>query len=106
MKARQDRGPLPGFGLAGGTTMLYLGLLVLLPLVALVFKATELSWSDFLRLVFSDRALASYRLTFGAAAGAACVNLFFGSIAANERRSSSMRRSVTLRHESSSLCHC
>ena len=62
--------------------MLYLGLLVLLPLVALVFKATELSWSDFLRLVFSDRALASYRLTFGAAAAAALVNLLFGSIAA------------------------
>ena len=78
----QDRGPLPGFGLAGGTTLLYLGLLVLLPLVALVFKAAELSWGDFVRLVFSDRALASYRLTFGAAAAAALVNLLFGSIAA------------------------
>ena len=82
MRPRQDRGPLPGFGLAGGTTLLYLGLLVLLPLAALVFKAAELSWSDFLRLVFSERALASYRLTFGAAAAAALVNLFFGSIAA------------------------
>ncbi len=82
MRPRQDRGPLPGFGLAGGTTLLYLGLLVLLPLAALVFKAAELSWSDFLRLVFSDRALASYRLTFGAAAAAALVNLLFGSIAA------------------------
>ena len=82
MKVRHDRGPLPGFGLAGGTTMLYLGLLVLLPLATLAWKATELSWSDFVRLVGSDRALASYRLTFGAAAGAACVNLVFGSIAA------------------------
>ncbi len=35
-----------------------------------------------MRLVASDRALASYRLTFGAAAAAALVNLFFGSIAA------------------------
>ena len=82
MRPRQDRGPLPGFGLAGGTTLLYLGLLVLLPLAALVFKAAELSWSDFLRLVFSERALASYRVTFGAAAAAALVNLLFGSIAA------------------------
>ncbi|MEO8195729.1 MAG: sulfate ABC transporter permease subunit CysT [Thermoanaerobaculia bacterium] len=79
---RQERGPLPGFGLAGGTTMLYLGLLVMVPLAALVFKAAELSWSDFVRLVFSERALASYRLTFGAAAAAALVNLVFGSIAA------------------------
>ncbi len=82
MKQRRDRGPLPGFGLAGGTTLLYLGLLVLLPLAALVWRATELSWADFVRLVASDRALASYRLTFGAAAAAALVNLFFGSIAA------------------------
>jgi len=82
MSERRDRGPLPGFGLAGGTTLLYLGLLVLLPLAALVWKATDLSWADFVRLVASDRALASYRLTFGAAAGAALVNLFFGSIAA------------------------
>ena len=82
MKQRHDRGPLPGFGLAGGTTLLYLGLLVLLPLAALVWRATELSWADFVRLVASDRALASYRLTFGAAAAAALVNLFFGSIAA------------------------
>jgi sulfate transport system permease protein len=82
MSERRDRGPLPGFGLAGGTTLLYLGLLVLLPLAALVWKATELSWNDFVRLVASDRALASYRLTFGAAAAAALVNLCFGSIAA------------------------
>jgi sulfate transport system permease protein len=82
MSARRDRGPLPGFGLAGGTTLLYLGVLVLLPLAALTLKATELSWSDFIRLVASDRALASYRLTFGAAAAAALVNLVFGSIAA------------------------
>lgn len=82
MKQRRDRGPLPGFGLAGGTTLLYLGLLVLLPLVALVAKASELSFGDFVRLVGSDRALASYRLTFGAAAAAALVNLIFGSIAA------------------------
>jgi sulfate transport system permease protein len=73
---------LPGFGLAGGTTLLYLGLIVLLPLATLALKTAELSWSDFVRLVGSDRALASYRLTFGTAAAAALVNLIFGSIAA------------------------
>ncbi len=82
MSRPRDRGPLPGFGLAGGTTLLYLGLLVLLPLATLVLKAAELSWSDFVRLVGSDRALASYRLTFGAATAAALVNLVFGSMAA------------------------
>jgi sulfate/thiosulfate transport system permease protein len=82
MSVQRERGPLPGFGLAGGTTLLYLGLLVLLPLASLAWKAMELTASDFVRLIASDRALASYRLTFGAAAAAASVNLVFGSIAA------------------------
>jgi sulfate transport system permease protein len=73
---------LPGFGLTMGYTLLYLGALVLVPIGALFLKGCEMSWHDFWRLATTDRALAAYRLTFGASFIAACVNAFFGSVLA------------------------
>jgi sulfate transport system permease protein len=73
---------LPGFGLTLGFTTFFLSALVLLPLAALVFKTTSLTWSEFLDVVLDERALASYRLSFGAAFIAAAVNAFFGFIVA------------------------
>jgi sulfate transport system permease protein len=77
-----DRGPLPGFGLAMGTTLLYLGLLVMLPLATVALKTAEIPLSRLFEVVASARALASYRLTFGAAFAGACVNLLFGVVVA------------------------
>ncbi|HEU4621389.1 MAG TPA: sulfate ABC transporter permease subunit CysT [Burkholderiaceae bacterium] len=73
---------LPGFGLTLGYTLFYLGLIVLIPLAALVFKAASLSLEQFWTTVTSARVLASYRLTFGASLIAALVNLIFGLIVA------------------------
>jgi len=73
---------LPGFGPALGYTLLYLGLLVLLPLGGAVLKAAGLSWADFWRLVSGPRAAAAFRLSFLAAFGAALINAVFGFIAA------------------------
>jgi sulfate/thiosulfate transport system permease protein len=73
---------LPGFGLTLGFTVFFLSGLVLLPLAALVFKTTALTWPEFLRTVLDERAVASYRLSFGAALLAATVNAFFGFIVA------------------------
>ena len=73
---------LPGFGLTLGFTTFFLSALVLLPLAALVFKTTSLTWSEFLDVVLDERALASYRLSFGAALLAATVNAVFGFIVA------------------------
>jgi sulfate transport system permease protein len=73
---------LPGFGLALGFTLLYLGLIVLLPLSATLFKSLTLSWDAFWSTVTAPRVLASYRLTFGAALLAAAINAFFGLIVA------------------------
>ncbi len=81
-RRRAERGPLPGFGLAMGTTLLYLGLLVLLPLATVVLKSAEIPPERLLEVVASPRALASYRLTFGAALAGAAVNLVFGLIVA------------------------
>lgn len=56
-------GALPGLSLTLGVTVTYLGLIVLLPLAALLWRAAGLSVAEFLAAVGSPRALATYRLT-------------------------------------------
>ena len=73
---------LPGFGLTMGFTLAYLGLIVLIPLSALVLKSTTLTWAQFLAEVTSPRVVASYKLTFGASLVGAVVNAVFGAIVA------------------------
>jgi sulfate transport system permease protein len=73
---------LPGFGLTLGFTVVYLSLLVLIPLGAAFLKASSLTWHEFWHVVASPRAMASYRLTFGASFLAAVVNLLFGVVVA------------------------
>jgi len=73
---------LPGFGLTLGFTTFFLSALVLLPLAALVLRTASLSWHDFLQILLDERAVASYRLSFGAALLAAFVNAVFGFIVA------------------------
>ncbi len=73
---------LPGFGLTMGCTILWLSLIVLVPMGGLVLRALELSWGELWRLVTADRALAAYRLTFGAAFLAALANAVFGTVVA------------------------
>ena len=70
---------LPGFGLSLGTTLVYLSLLVLLPLSALAFKASTLSVEQFWSIATGERALAAYRVTFGASLLAALINAVFGT---------------------------
>jgi sulfate transport system permease protein len=81
MTARR-RGPLPGFGISLGFTLAYLGALVLLPVSALVLRAASLTPARFWELVSAPRALAAFKLSFGAALAAAAVNLIFGLLVA------------------------
>jgi sulfate transport system permease protein len=78
----KQRSILPGFGLSLGFTVLYLSLIVLIPLSAAFLKASSLTWHQFWQVVTAPRALASYRLSFGASAIAATINLVFGLIVA------------------------
>ena len=71
---------LPGFDLALGFTLLYLGFIVLIPLSAAFLKTFTMTWPAFWDAVASPRVLASYRLTFGASFLAALFNAFFGLI--------------------------
>jgi len=73
---------LPGFDLALGFTLLYLGFIVLIPLSAAFLKTFTLTWPAFWDTVTSPRVMASYRLTFGASLAAAVINAFFGLIVA------------------------
>jgi len=82
MTGSTTRRVLPGFGLTLGYTLFYLGIVVLIPLSALVFKTFSMTWPQFWEAVASPRVLASYRLTFGASFMAACVNLVFGLLIA------------------------
>jgi len=77
-KGSKKRNILPGFGLSLGYTMLYLGLLVLIPLSSVFFKSFELSFGEFWQIISNERVVASYRLSFATSLIAALINAVFG----------------------------
>ena len=78
----QRHSVLPGFDLALGFTLLYLGFIVLVPLSAAFLKTATMTWPAFWDAVSSPRVVASYRLTFGASLAAALLNAAFGLLVA------------------------
>jgi sulfate/thiosulfate transport system permease protein len=76
------RGALPGFAPALGFTLAYLSLIVLIPLAALATKAGQLGLTGIWTAVTGPRALAAYKLSFGAAFIAALINVVFGLLVA------------------------
>jgi len=73
---------LPGFGLTMGITAFFLTVMVLIPFAGLIVRACGLSWHDFWKLATNARALAAYKLTFGASFFAAIANVVFGTLLA------------------------
>ena len=73
---------LPGFGLALGYTLVYLSILILLPLGALVLKASELGFGQIVDIALGERSVAAFRVTFVSSLLAATVNAVFGLIVA------------------------
>lgn len=82
MKWFKERSVLPGFGLSLGFTVVYLGLIVLIPLAAIFVKTSTMSWEQFWHTVTDDRVIASYKLSFGASLIGAAINAVFGFIVA------------------------
>jgi sulfate transport system permease protein len=80
--ARKKNRVLPGFRLTLGYTLLYLSLIVLIPLAAVFWKTSTLTWSQFMQVITSPQAIAAYRLSFGASLLAAFINAVFGLIVA------------------------
>jgi sulfate transport system permease protein len=73
---------LPGFGLPFGITLAYIFVMIVIPIVALLVKASSIASGELWATLASPRVQAALRLTFGASLAAALVNLFFGSLVA------------------------
>lgn len=73
---------LPGFNLSLGYSLTYLGLIVLLPLAALAWKASGLGLGGLVELLRVPRTLAALKLSFGGATLAAAINVVVGLLVA------------------------
>jgi sulfate transport system permease protein len=73
---------LPGFGLTLGLSMTYMTLLILIPLSALVLYAAKISFNDFVKIIFSERTAAAFKVSFLSSFQAALFNFFAGLIIA------------------------
>ena len=73
---------LPGFTLSLGTTLLYLTVIVLIPILALILKGAEIGPERFWAIVSAPRSLAAFRVTITAAAIATVFNAFYGLLMA------------------------
>ncbi len=82
MSADVNRRVLPGFGLSLGYASVYMGILILIPLAAVFLKSSTLTWAEFAKAVWSERAQAAYALTLGASFIAALINIPFGVLIA------------------------
>lgn len=78
----RQAGPLPGFGLTLGITLGWLGLIVLLPLLALLIKAAGLGPQGWWDIATDPRVLAAMRLSFGTALIAALIDTVVGLLIA------------------------
>lgn len=73
---------IPGFGLAFGFTVTYLGLIVLIPIAGLFIRAAGLGLAQLWDILSDARTLAAFELSFGAALLAALLNAGFGLLVA------------------------
>jgi sulfate/thiosulfate transport system permease protein len=79
---RKKSNVIPGFGLTLGITLTYLSLLVIIPLSALMIKASGVGLGGFFSILTEPRVLAAFRLSFGASFIAALINAIFGLLLA------------------------
>ena len=76
------RHPLPGFGLGLGLGLFWLGLIVLLPLAALVVRAAGLDWDAWVHVASDPRVRAAIAVSFGASTIAAMIATVCGTLVA------------------------
>lgn len=72
------RNVIPGFGLSLGVTLTYLGLIVLLPLGALLVKASGITGTQLAAILSSPRTMAALRVTISTALIATAFNAMYG----------------------------
>ena len=74
--------PLPGFAPALGAALIWLGLLVLIPLGALIWRASSIGLWGILDIAAQPRVAAALRLSFGLSLLAAALNVVLGGVVA------------------------
>lgn len=80
--ARRSKRVLPGFGLTMGMTLTYLGVIVLLPVIALALKGAEIGPARFWAIATAPRTFAALQLTLTAGAIATVFNAVYGVLMA------------------------
>ena len=73
---------LPGFTLSLGTTLLYLTVIILIPVLALILKGAEIGPARFWAIVSSPRAVSAFQVTLTAAVIATVFNAVYGLLMA------------------------
>ena len=79
---KTERSVLPGFGLTVGYTTFFLSAVVLLPLSAMIIKASSIGHAAFIKMLFDPEVVASYKISFGTSFLAAVINAVFGFLIA------------------------
>ena len=82
MIGRRRASALPGYRLTLGTTLLWVGLIVVMPLSCLALRPWTLGLAGVWHSISDPRVVAALRLSFGAAALAAVVNVPLGLLIA------------------------
>ncbi|MFG1404112.1 sulfate ABC transporter permease subunit CysT [Xanthobacter sediminis] len=77
---RRPKSVIPGFGLTMGITLTWLSLIVLLPMVGLFIKTSELTFQRFIAIVTAERTLHALQVSFGLSLAAAAVNAVLGLV--------------------------
>jgi sulfate/thiosulfate transport system permease protein len=80
--SRPRRRILPGFAFSVSYTLVVLGLLLVLPLTAVVLRASSLGWTKFVAAVWTERAQAAYWLTLSTSLVAAVIDTVLGLLLA------------------------
>jgi len=80
LKPAKPKTVIPGFGLTLGVTLSWLSLIVLLPLVGLFVKTSELTFDRFIAIITAERTLHALQISFGISLAAAAINAVLGTI--------------------------
>lgn len=73
---------IPGFGITFGYTLVYLGLIVLIPIIGLFLKAAQVPPEQIVAIATAPRTLNALKVSFGSSLVAALVNVVFGVLIA------------------------
>ena len=82
LRRLKQRSVIPGFGLTLGYTILVLSLVVLLPLCALLIRASSIGFDGIVEVIRDPRVASALRVSFGVSFAAAIFASLFGFVVA------------------------